>query len=55
MDGIHLGPGQVLLAPPARPWARGLLVGCAILVTVFGVLFAHRRSRTGSITPSMLR
>ena len=42
MRGIHLRPGRPLLAPPARPWAAGLLAGCAILVTVLGVLFAHQ-------------
>jgi membrane-associated phospholipid phosphatase len=40
--GIRLRPGRPLLAPSARPWAGGLLACCAILVTVFGVLFAHQ-------------
>jgi membrane-associated phospholipid phosphatase len=31
-----------LLADSARPWAGGLLVGCAILVAIFGALFAHQ-------------
>lgn len=42
VDGMRLRPGPPLLAPSARPWAGGLLAGCAILVTVFGVLFAHQ-------------
>ena len=42
MDGIHLRPGQPLLAGSARPWAGVLLACCAILVAVLGVLFAHQ-------------
>jgi membrane-associated phospholipid phosphatase len=39
--GPQLGPDRSLLTPAARPWAAGLLAGCALLVAVFGVLFAH--------------
>jgi membrane-associated phospholipid phosphatase len=42
VDGVHLRPGPPLLAPAARPWAGGLLAGCAVLVAVLGVLFAHQ-------------
>ena len=42
MRGIHLRPGQPLLAASARPWAGGLLACCAILVAGLGVLFAHQ-------------
>jgi membrane-associated phospholipid phosphatase len=42
VDGMRLRPGPPLLAPVARPWAGGLLAGCAILVTGLGVLFAHQ-------------
>jgi membrane-associated phospholipid phosphatase len=34
--------GGPLLAASARPWAGALLAGCAILVTVLGVLFARQ-------------
>jgi membrane-associated phospholipid phosphatase len=42
VDGIHLRPGRPLLAASARPWAGALLVSCAVLVAVLGVLFAHQ-------------
>ncbi len=42
MDGICPRSGRSLLTAPARPWAAGLLAGCAILVAVLGVLFAHQ-------------
>jgi len=47
VDGIHIRPGRPLLAPGARPWAGALLVCCAILVAVLGVLFAHQASADG--------
>lgn len=34
--------GRPLLAASARPRAGALLAGCAVLVAVFGVLFAHQ-------------
>jgi membrane-associated phospholipid phosphatase len=34
--------GRPLLAATARPWAGVLLAGCAVLVVVLGVLFAHQ-------------
>ena len=34
-------PARPLLAPAARPWAAGLLAGCALLVAGLGVLVAH--------------
>ena len=34
--------GRPLLAPSARPRAGVLLAGCAVLVAVLGVLFAHQ-------------
>ena len=42
MERTHPAPGRPLLAGPARPWAATLLVGCAVLVAVLGVLFAHQ-------------
>jgi undecaprenyl-diphosphatase len=47
VDGIHIRPGRLLLAPGARPWAGALVVCCAILVAVLGVLFAHQASADG--------
>jgi membrane-associated phospholipid phosphatase len=47
VDGIHIRPGRPLLAPGARPWAGALIVCCAILVAVLGVLFAHQASADG--------
>ncbi len=41
MDDMHV-PGRPLLAGSARPWAGGLLAGCAVLVAVLGGLFAHQ-------------
>jgi len=35
-------PSPPLLAAAIRPWAGALLAGCAILVAVLGVLFAHQ-------------
>jgi len=40
MEGTR--SGRSLLAASARPRAGVLLAGCAILVAVLGVLFAHR-------------
>jgi hypothetical protein len=40
MEGTR--SGRPLLAASARPRAGVLLAGCAILVAVLGVLFAHR-------------
>jgi membrane-associated phospholipid phosphatase len=34
-------PARSLLTAAARPWAAGLLAGCALLVAGLGVLFAH--------------
>ena len=42
MDGIHLRPGRLLLAPSARPWAGALLACCVILVALLGVVFSHQ-------------
>ena len=42
MDGRYPRSGRPLLTAAARPWAGGLLAGCAILVAVLGVLFAHQ-------------
>jgi membrane-associated phospholipid phosphatase len=47
VNGIHLRPGQPLLAASARPWAGALLACCAIFVAVLGVLFAHQVSADG--------
>jgi membrane-associated phospholipid phosphatase len=41
VDDMHV-PGRPLLADSARPWAGGLLAGCALLVAVLGGLFAHQ-------------
>lgn len=40
MEGTR--PGRPLLAASARPRAGVLLAGCAVLVAVLGVLFAHQ-------------
>ena len=40
MEGTR--SGRPLLAASARPRAGGLLAGCAVLVAVLGVLFAHQ-------------
>ena len=40
MEGTR--SGQPLLAASARPRAGVLLAGCAVLVAVLGVLFAHQ-------------
>jgi membrane-associated phospholipid phosphatase len=37
-------PGEPLLAASARPWVGALVVGCAVLVAVPGVLFAGQRT-----------
>ena len=42
MDRFRLRLGRPLLAGAARPWAAGVVAGCAILVAVLGVLFAHK-------------
>jgi membrane-associated phospholipid phosphatase len=42
VDGIHLRPGRLLLAPSARPWAGALLACCVILVALLGVVFSHQ-------------
>jgi membrane-associated phospholipid phosphatase len=39
--------GRPLLASSARPWAGALLAGCAVLVIVLGVLFAHHTRADG--------
>ncbi len=39
---MRLWSDRSLLAAQARPWTGGLLAGCAILVAVLGVLFAHQ-------------
>jgi membrane-associated phospholipid phosphatase len=39
--------GGRLLAASARPWAVVLLAGCAILVAVLGVVFAHQDTADG--------
>jgi membrane-associated phospholipid phosphatase len=41
MNRVHLRFGRPLLVASARLWARALLAGCAVLVAVLGVLFAH--------------
>jgi membrane-associated phospholipid phosphatase len=41
-QAIPIRYGRPLLAGPARLWAAGLLAGCAILVALLGVLFAHQ-------------
>jgi undecaprenyl-diphosphatase len=48
VNGIHLRPGRPLLAAGARPWAGALAAGCAVLVAVLGVLFAHQ-ARAGGL------
>jgi len=42
MDGMYLRLGRPLLAASARLWAGALLVCCASLVAVLGVVFAHQ-------------
>ena len=42
MDGRILRTGSPLLPGRARPWAGAVLVCCAVLVAVLGVLFAHQ-------------
>ncbi len=42
MDGMYPRSGRSLLTATARPWTGGVLAGCAILVAVLGVLFAHQ-------------
>jgi undecaprenyl-diphosphatase len=42
MNGIRLRSARPLLAASVRPWAAALLAGCAVLVAVLGVLFAHQ-------------
>ena len=42
MDGMHLRYGRPLLAPASRIWVGALVVFCAILVAVLGLLFAHQ-------------
>ncbi len=42
MDGMRLRYGRPLLAASARLWAGALLAGCAILVAVLGLVFAHQ-------------
>lgn len=44
MGGIRLGPGRPLLPGSARPWGGLVVSGCAVLVAVLGVLFAHQGS-----------
>jgi membrane-associated phospholipid phosphatase len=39
---MHLRYGRPLLAVSARLWAGSLLTGCAILVAVLGLVFAHQ-------------
>ena len=39
---MRLWSDRSLLTDQARPWTAGLLAGCAILVAVLGVLFAHQ-------------
>ena len=39
---MHLRLGRPLVAASARPWAGALLAGCAVLITVLGMLFAHQ-------------
>jgi membrane-associated phospholipid phosphatase len=39
---MHLRYGRPLLAASARLWAGALLAGCAILVAVLGLVFAHQ-------------
>src|SRR5208337_3093347 len=39
---MRLWSDRSLLTDQARPWTGGLLAGCAILVAVLGVLFAHQ-------------
>ena len=45
MEGTR--SGRSLLAASARPRAGVLLAGCAILVAVLGVLFAHQTRADG--------
>jgi membrane-associated phospholipid phosphatase len=45
MEGTR--SGRPLLAASARPRAGVLLVGCAVLVAVLGVLFAHQSTADG--------
>lgn len=40
MEGTR--SGRLVLAAPARPRAGVLLAGCAVLVAVLGILFAHQ-------------
>ena len=42
MQGIHLRVGRPMLADSVRRPAAVLLAGCAIVVAVLGVLFAHQ-------------
>src|SRR5262245_59695346 len=44
---IRVWLGRPLLAGAARPWAGAVVACCVILVTVLGVLFAHK-TRTDS-------
>ncbi len=41
-DSVRELPGRPLLTPSARPWAGVLIVCCAILVAVLGLLFAQQ-------------
>ena len=47
MANTRLRPGRSLFAGTARPRVGMLLAGCAILVAVLGVLFAHQSTADG--------
>lgn len=42
MEGIRIRPGRLLLTAPGRVWAGALVAGCAILIALLGMLFAHQ-------------
>jgi membrane-associated phospholipid phosphatase len=45
VDGTRVGPP--LLGAPARRWAAALLAGCALIVALLAVLFAHQSRPDG--------
>ena len=47
VKGIRIRPGRLLLTASGRVWAGALLAGCAILIVLFGMLFAHQANANG--------
>ena len=47
MRSWRVRAGRVLLPGGARAWAGGLLAGCALVVLVLGVAFAHQTAADG--------